>query len=60
MFNYCVIRGEFDTNMSRRKLGPQRCECCGAVICVVKTSKTFAYVPKHKRHNHVRANYEPA
>jgi len=48
MFNYCVNRGEFNTDMSRRKLGPQRCECCGAVICVTRTSKTFAYVPKHK------------
>ena len=48
MFNYCVNRGEFDTNMNCRKLGPQHCECCGAVICVIKTSKTFAYVPKHK------------
>ena len=51
MFNYCINRGEFNTSMSRKPLGQQRCEWCGAVICVIKTSKTFAFVPKHRRRN---------
>jgi len=49
MFNYCINRGELDKNMHHLKLGPQHCKWCGAKIIVTKTSKTFAYVPKHKR-----------
>ncbi len=49
MYNYCVHRGETNVNLSRVKLGKQKCKWCGTEIVVKMTSPTYALFPRHKR-----------